>query len=58
MTFDLTCVHIIFSSVRLQSGHLLGNSCLLGYEKFDEINGNAYKAMFRMFNDLRRTSVP
>ena len=25
MTFHLMCVHIIFSSVRLLSGHLLGN---------------------------------
>ena len=32
MTFHLTCVHIIFSSVWVAewlSGHLLGNSCSL-----------------------------
>ena len=30
VTFHLMCVHITFSSVRLLSGHLLGNSCSLG----------------------------
>ena len=30
VTFHLMCVHIIFSSVRLLSGHLLENSCSLG----------------------------
>ena len=28
VTFYVICVHIIFSSVRLLSGHLLGNSSL------------------------------
>ena len=30
VTFHLVCVHIIFSSVQLLSGHLLGNSYSLG----------------------------
>ena len=30
VTFHLMCVYIIFSSVWLLSGHLLGNSCSLG----------------------------
>ena len=30
MTFHLTCVHIILIRFGLLSGHLLGNSCLLG----------------------------
>ena len=32
VTFHLMCVHIIFSSVRLLSGHLLGNSCSLSVD--------------------------
>ena len=31
VTFHLTCVHIVFSSVWVaECGHLLGNSCSLG----------------------------
>ena len=37
MTFHLMCVHIMFSSVRLLSGHLLGKSTGTRSKIFNEI---------------------